>query len=668
MLSFSGILLQEKKFSLVRLEAVPLNKSWSHHINIKYYLRSSDGMKKILRITKYGFSLGFIFGLAKAIYLIFSNKYLSYGLHRLILFDLTENVNRGIFYGLIIVITCALAIKGINLIWEKLFSTFFEVKVVKKKKLAPLFKGASFLIIFTYLLIQILKYIRSPDHDVEFLLGHSLIAFLLFLLTLQVEKIDFQLLRSKIFSIFKPAAIKITVGVFFSIFLLVNILNFGQKLFNTPSGPNVILIVPDALRADHLGCYGYGRPTSPQIDKFAADSLLFEKAMSNSPWTKPSMGSVFTSTYPHEHKAFSWMDNLPNECLTLAEILRNRNYATFSIQTNPSITKKHNFKQGFRYYHEMVLEKGEIVTSTFNTWIKKHKKKPFFAYLHYMDTHFPYNAPQEFSKIFGLEDDTLFTPGEFQTMDVRLLGEMGLSKHDKQSLVNLYDAAIKYFDSNFAKIVDNLKQSGILNKTIIILTSDHGEEFWEHDGFAHGHTVYNELLHVPLIIGYSSHLPGTNIKSYVQLLDFFPTILSLAKIKNDFKLRGRDLATAAAANKQINKEILFEGVLFGSEKKGIIKDGWKLIENTGIKNIGAFHPLGNLTKYKYPTYEKGFELYNINQDFSEKYNLIDNYPQIAVILKRDLLAFRMSRLDRKQQRKSKLKEKLEDLKSLGYIK
>jgi arylsulfatase A-like enzyme len=636
---------------------------------MEYYSRSYiDEMKRILRIMKIGISIGFIFGFMKAIYLIFSHKYFYYRLHCLILFDLTDNINRGIFYGLIIVIIFTLAIKGIYFTWEKLFSTFFEVKVVKKKKFAPLLKGTSFVIIFAYLLIQILKYVRNTDHDVQFLLGQSLIVFILFLLVLRLEKIDFQLIKSKIFNVFKSAGIKITAGVFISIFVLINILNFGQKLFNSPSGPNVILIVPDALRADHLGCYGYSRPTSPQIDKFAADALFFEKAMTNSPWTKPSMGSVFTSMYPYEHKAFSWMDNLPDERLTLAEVFRNRNYATFAIQTNPSITEKHNFKQGFQYYREMVLEKGEIVTSSFNAWVKKHKKKPFFAYLHYMDTHVPYNAPQEFSQIFGLKDDTLFTPGEFQTMDVRLLGEMGLFKHDKQSLVNLYDAAIKYFDSNFAKIVDNLKKSGILNKTIIILTSDHGEEFWEHDGFAHGHTVYNELLHVPLIIRYSPHLPKRHIESYVQLLDFFPTILSLAGIKNDFELRGRDLATAALANKKINEEILFEGVLFGSEKKAILRDGWKLIENTGKKNKGTFHPLGDLTKYRYPEYEKGFELYNINLDFSEKHNLINNYPQIATNLKKQLFVFRMSLPDIKQQRKTKLKEKLDDLKSLGYIK
>jgi len=617
---------------------------------------------------KIGISTGFIFGLIKAICLIYSNKYFHYRLHRLILFNLTGNINRGILYGLILAIIFTLAIKVTYFVRKKLFSTFFEVKVIKKKKLTPLLKVSSFVIIFAYLLIQILKYVRNTNQGVQFLLGQSLIVFILFLLVLRLEKIDFQLLKSKIVNVFKSAGIKITAGVFISIFVLINILNFGQKLFNSPSGPNVILIVPDALRADHLGCYGCSRPTSPQIDKFAADALFFEKAMSNSPWTKPSIGSVFTSRYPHEHKAFSWMDNLADEGLTLAEVFRNGNYATFAIQTNPSITEKHNFKQGFQYYHEMVLEKGETVTSSFNSWVKKHKKKPFFAYLHYMDTHVPYNAPQEFSQIFGLKDYTFFTPGEFRTMDVRLLGEMGLSKNDKQSLVNLYDGAIKYFDSNFAKIVDNLKKLGILNKTIIILTSDHGEEFWEHDGFAHGHTIYNELLHVPLIIGYSSRLPGRHIKSYVQLLDFFPTILSLAGIKNDFELRGKDLASAVLANKQINEEILFEGILFGSEKKGILKDGWKLIEDTGKKNKDTFHPLGDLTKYKFPKYERGFELYNINQDFSEKHNLINNYPQIATNLKKHLLAFRMSLPDFNEPRKTKLKEKLDDLKSLGYIK
>jgi len=285
-----------------------------------------------------------------------------------------------------------------------------------------------------------------------------------------------------------------------------------------------------------------------------------------------------------------------------------------------------------------------------------------------MDTHIPYNASQEFSQIFGFENDTPINPGEFKTIDIRILSEIGLSQQEKYHLIDLYDGAVKYFDHNFKKIVDNLKKLGILNKTIIILTSDHGEEFWEHGGFAHGHSLYNELLHVPLIIGYSSHLPAKRIKSHVQLLDLFPTILSMVGIKHDFKLRGKDLTSVALNNKQVNEEIFFEGILYGSEKKGVLKDGWKLIENTGQKNRDTFHPFDDLMKYIYPEYERGFELYNINQDFSEICNLINDYPQIATNLKKLLLTCRMNSIVLTQQKKTKLKEKLEDLKSLGYVK
>ena len=489
-------------------------------------------LKSTLKVMIWGTSIGFIFGLVKAICLISSHNYFHYRLHHLILFKLTENINRGIIYGFIIAISFTLLIKATSFIRKKLFLPFFELRLIKKKKLTPLLKGFSFGIIFTYLLLQILKFARNPNHDVQFLLGQSLIVFFLFLLFLRLERIDSQLLKSKILNFFKSSGIKITTGTIFSIFVLINMLAFSQKLFNIPSGPNVILFVSDALRADHLGCYGYSRPTSPQIDKFAADALLFEKAMSNAPWTKPSMGTVFTSMYPHEHQAFSWMDNLSDECLTLAEVFRNKKYATFAIQTNPGITAEYNFNQGFQFFDELILENGEKVAAKFNAWLEKNKNKPFFAYLHFMDTHLHYDAPDKFKAIFEPEDTRSPVTGLLGAYLVRVLSETGLSSEDKQHLINLYDAEIRYFDYIFGTIIENLKKSGIFEKTIIILTTDHGEEFWEHNGFEHGHSLYNELLHVPLIIKYSSLLPAKRIKSYVQLADLFPTILSMTGIKD----------------------------------------------------------------------------------------------------------------------------------------
>lgn len=625
-------------------------------------------LKNVFKIMILGISIGLIFGLVRAIQLISSHKYFHYRLHRLILFNLAENINRGIIYGLIIVISFVLLITIIFFIWRKVFSPFFEVKVIKKNNTAPLIRGFSFGLIFAYLLLQILKFALSPDHDTKFLLGQSLLVFCLFLLFLRLEKIDYQLVKSKILSFVESGGIKITAGVIFSIFALINILAFGQKLFKSPSNPNVLLIVADTLRADHLGCYGYNLPTSPYIDKFAADALIFEKAMSNAPWTKPSMGTIFTSMYPHEHQAFYWEDNLNNACLTLAETFRNNNYLTFAVQTNAIITKNYNFNQGFQHYDEIIREKGDKVTAKFNSWLMKNNDKPFFAYLHYMDVHLPYNAPEEFKQIFEPEVINSLLKDIDKAYEVRMLNELGLSKQDKQHFINMYDAEIRYFDYNFGMIIDNLKKSGILDKTIIILTSDHGEEFWEHNGSEHGHCQYNEVLHVPLIIKYSSKLPVKRIKSYVQLLDLFPTILSLSRQKNNFYLKGRNLILNVKTNSPSNEEIFFEGIGFGAEKKGVLKNGWKLIENTGVKNENALDLFDTLTKYIYPEYKKGFELYNINQDFSEKHNLINEYPQIAKRLKIYLQLFKESPSYYPKRIRGDPKKKLDDLKSLGYIK
>lgn len=614
-----------------------------------------------------GISIGLVYGLVKAISVIFSHKYFHYRLHRLILFDLADSINRGVIYGLILGILFFLLIKAFGFIWLKLFSSFFKVKVIIKKNLTPLVKGLFFGILFAYLLVQIFLYVLNSPHDSRFLLGQSFIVFCLFFLFLRFEKINLQLLKAKILIFIKSTGIKITAGVIFSFFVLINLLALSQKLFNPPSGPNVLLIVADALRPDHLGCYGYNRPTSPQIDEFAADALIFEKAVSNASWTLPSMGSVLTSLYPHEHQAFFWTDTLPDECLALPEVFKNKKYKTLAIQTNSCLTEDFNFNQGFQDFHELIFEKGEKLAAKLTAWLRKNKHKPFFAYVHFMDTHLHYDPPEEFKTIFEPEEIESPITGLLDAFVIRTLSETGLSSEDKQHLLNLYDAEIRYFDSSFGKIIENLKKLGIFDNTIIILTADHGEEFWDHNSFEHGHSLYNEVLHVPLIIKYAYHLPVKRINSCVQLLDLFPTLLSMTGIKHNFDLNGKNLIFPVLNNKNINEEIFVEGIAYGAEKKALIKNDWKLILNTGKRSEKSFDPFGDLIQKSSYRYEKSFELYNINQDFSEKNNLINDYPQIADVLKRHLFSFLTISVDISQQKKTKLKEKLEDLKTLGYI-
>lgn len=624
--------------------------------------------KNILKVLAFGVSIGFIFGLVSAIQLISSHKYFHYRMFRLILFYLTERINVGIIYGLIITILFILLLLIISFIWRKLFSPFFEVRITKIKKLTPLAKGFAFSLIFAYLAFFILKFALSPEHNTNFLLVHSLVVLCLFLIFLQIEKEGFQLANSKIYKFARLFGIKFVAVVVVSIFILINLFSLSQKLFNPPSGPNVLLIVADTLRADHLGCYGYKRPTSPYIDKFAAEAIVFEKAMSNAPWTKPSMGTLFTSLSPHEHQAFYWEDYLDNGYLTLAETYRNNNYLTFAVQTNAIITKYYNFHQGFQRYDEIIRKKADQVTALFYSWLNKNKNKPFFAYLHFMDVHLPYEAPEEFNQIFEQEPIDSLLNDINGAYEVRILNELGLSQQDKQHFINMYDAEIRYFDHYFGALINNLKKLGLFDKTIIILTSDHGEEFWEHNGSEHGHSLYKELIHIPLIIKYSSKLPAKRIKSHVQLLNLFPTLLSLSRLKSNLDVKERNLILNVKNDAQNREEIFFEGIGFGAEKKGVLKDGWKLIENTGEKNIESLDLFGALTKYLCPEYKKGFELYNINQDFFEKHNVINEYPQIANRLKVYLQLFKAPPSYYPKRIRTDLKKKLEHLKSLGYVK
>ena len=625
-------------------------------------------LKSTLNISILAIFSGFIFGLIKSLDIVSSNKYFHYRLYRLILFELTGGINNGILYGLVIAISFCLLLAAVPFIWRKFLSSFIEIRVIRKNKLTPLFKGIFSLFIFAYLILKIVEFVRSPSYHPNSFLFQSLIILAFFFLIIKFENIRSFFSSSGILIFIKRFGMKIAFGTVLSIFLSLNILTFSQRLFVRPSGPNILLIVADALRPDHLGCYGYDRPTSPNIDKFASEAVVFEKAMSNSSWTLPSIGSLLTSLYPHEHRAFHLMDSLPDECLTLTELVRNRNYRTFAIQTNPCISKTYNFNQGFQYFEGLLLEKGEKVVNEFNALLKKNKNKPFFAYLHFMDTHLHYDAPEEFETIFEPEKINSPITGLVDSFIIRALSEISLPALDKQHLMNLYDAEIRYFDYCFKSIIDDLKKFGIFDKTMIILTADHGEEFWEHSSFEHGHSLYNEILNVPLIIKYALNLPVKRIKYFVQLIDLFPTILSITQIKKDFVVRGKDLIPSIFNNNTIKEEIFIEAMRYGSEKKAILKDGWKLIHDTGVKSEKSSDPLGGLIQKINPKYKEGYELYNINQDFSEKNNLINNFPQIAIELKRALLKFRTNAPLLPKGKKTKLKEKLEDLKTLGYIK
>lgn len=625
---------------------------------------------KIILITvATGITGGLIGGFIKTLQVSLAHQFFHYRMYRLILFTLAESLNKGMVIGLMAAVFFILFISAASFLWKKILRAHIDFKITLKKGANFIVKGFSFALISAYLVYQILIHVRNPITNVPFFVGHSVLILFLFLLALRIDKVDFKRVASKLLNFSGSRAMKTTAAIIIVFILLVNTVVLGQKIFSSHSCPNVLLLVCDTLRADHLGCYGYRRPTSPFIDKLAAEALLFENAMSNAPWTRPSMGSLFTSLYPHQHQAFYWQDELDDSFLTLAEIFRNANYATFAVQTNVLLTEYYNFHQGFQHFDEIINDKAEKVTDKFNSWVAENRSKPFFAYLHFMDVHLPYEAPETFKKIFEPEKIDSVLDGVIGANEARILNEIGLSSQDKQHFINMYDAEIRYFDHHIEQMITRLKKLGLLTNTIIVLTSDHGEEFWEHNGLEHGHTLYKELIHVPLIIKYSTQLPPERIQTCVNLLDLTPSLLKLCGIKNTLNLKGRNIILDSKSRKPTKEKIFLEAIGFGAEKKGVIKDGWKLIENTGLRHERAMDLFLEMTPFIMPEYEKGFELYNMNRDIQERHNLIDEFPQVAERLKVYLELFKSKSLgSRKSEEKDISEKKLKDLKSLGYIK
>jgi len=434
--------------------------------------------------------------------------------------------------------------------------------------------------------------------------------------------------------------------------------------------PNILILVVDALRADHLGRYGYTRDTSPEIDQFSEDALVYESCYSTSPWTKTSVGSLLTSLYPSQHGAFFFHNRLPDSRLTLAEVFKNNRYSTLAVQTNPTISDDYNFDQGFASFQVLPFERAEHVKKKLFAWLGK-KRTPFFAYLHFMETHLPYDPPPEYYALFETDEGPFGISGNQDAFKTRLLNELGLSPKDKRYFINLYDGEIRYFDDQFRDIITYLKEKDLYESTIIVLTSDHGEEFWDHGGLEHGHTLYNEMLHIPLMIKPAGVRPGEEKNSPVQIVDIYPTLLHLAGLKCPDHIMGLDLL---AKLKNEPRMLYFEGLVWGAESKGILRDGIKLIENTGVMDPRSLEYIEGFKKTHSVKDMNRFELFDLDADPEEKHNTVQTEKETAALLRSLLYRFKTAAsslgTDKqiKKTRRTQRDKTREDLRSLGYIK
>jgi arylsulfatase A-like enzyme len=305
--------------------------------------------------------------------------------------------------------------------------------------------------------------------------------------------------------------------------------------------PNVILVSIDTLRADHLGCYGYSRDTSPSMDGFRRDAILFEQAIAQAPSTLPSHASIFTSLLPRHHgSSVANSAGLADGASPLAEILERENYDTASFNGGIQLDPLYGLARGFDTYvsarpsvarAELLVDpvdKLDHAVSEAMNWIRDRKARPFFLFLHTYEIHHPYTPDP--AVLASMDPDYRGSlPDE---ISVELLtrindGEIEIDDADLGHIVAAYDAEIRSADAAFGKLVDFLRNEGLYDDAVILVTSDHGEEFGEHGRVGwHSHSLYDELLRVPLLIKLpGSRYGGETVAAQVRGIDLAPTIL-----------------------------------------------------------------------------------------------------------------------------------------------
>lgn len=370
---------------------------------------------------------------------------------------------------------------------------------------------------------------------------------------------------------------------------------FGDRLIGrlTPiqpgptDKPNVLWIVMDTTRADHLNPYGYDRVTSPSLAKLVSDGVVFENAISQAPWTMPSHFQMVTSRYDSGKETV-----LPEEYVTAAEILRDAGYDTGAVLGNFSLGRRSGFAQGFDtvmdgpvmvFFHKFI-DKLPVVTALIKTgllpadtavrWLHRHTflegvgargsdltnrairwmsargDHPFFLFINYMDPHDAFDPPEPYRSRFaeGVEPIKGFVrwdPVRNRAIDSNTFVRDRLpkfTKEDWQDLIDLYDGEIAFLDAQIGRMFDFLREKGLLDDTIVVVTADHGELFGEHDLAYHFKSLSEEETHVPLLMRFPKGLPGgRRVKTPVEVNDVLPTVLSLTKLESPAPMNGESL-------------------------------------------------------------------------------------------------------------------------------
>jgi arylsulfatase A-like enzyme len=424
---------------------------------------------------------------------------------------------------------------------------------------------------------------------------------------------------------------------------------------------NVVLIVIDTLRDDHCSVSGYERPTTPQLERLAADGVRLEQAYSPTSTTGPTHASLFTSLYPIAHGVVKNGLTLGEDYETLAEVLGGAGYATSGIASSFVLNPKFGYGQGFERYdasftaEHATIERpvmdghavdGEIFDQRADATTAKAQeelerlaggRQPFFLFAHYFDPHHPYVPPETWGERFG------WSEGQAKTVE---------------SEIDAYDAEIAFADDRVGALLQTLDELGRRDDTLVIVTADHGEGLMQHGHMHHGVQIYEESVRVPLIFRLPGRLPAAStVEGPVELTDIFPTVLQLLEIPHTGQIHGRSLVAALDGSEPLDPERpvhlhrrhydpqTIGEIAVDGEQFGVREGKWKYIEAEA---------------------EGRRELYDLEADPAESRNVHDEQPEVAAQLSERVAGWKLA-YGREQEGQELSAEDIERLKALGYI-
>jgi arylsulfatase A-like enzyme len=448
-----------------------------------------------------------------------------------------------------------------------------------------------------------------------------------------------------------------------------------------PTPPNILVLVVDTLRADNLGVYGFDGPVSPNLDRFAQESIVFENCFSQAPWTKPSVASLFTSLYPQVHGVINYDGNyagtvkpelqtrtgiLPERAETLAEALQQGGYQTAAFVSNIWLLNTYGYAQGFEFYYDKpastrMTRAGTLIDGA-EIWLSaRSADRPFFLYMHFMDVHAPYGVTSrvDYESLLGAVSkgaprrltDREVPYAVTRNTETRPNWATDEMRHQLAYWRARYASGVQAFDRRLESLLGFLREGGYLDNTLVVLTADHGEELFDHEGWSHGATLHDHQVHVPLIVrNPMGRNGGRRVTNTSQLIDLMPTLLTVSGAPAPSDMQGRDLSGLLQADRAEEPVAVFATASKSAPGYHSVRfQGYKLIVNI---------------------YTHDAWLYDLQSDPAEQHDIIAEQPDRAAQLRArldDHLSSSMARgaLDAEHEEVSD--DMLENLRALGYL-